>query len=137
MSGTTDVAERDPVTADRHLADRVAIVDLLGRYCRLTDVNRPDEQAESFTADGRVSYGGPGRWIEGRVAIAASLRSALAAYSATSHLLGPSEISFGPGPDAATVSTWSVLLFLKCSTSRAMTSKASARTAGLKSMPAT
>ena len=88
--------------ADR-CADRHAIVGQLAAYCRLADLNRPEEQTAVFVDDCRVTYGGD-QWIEGREALTAALRRALAAYAATSHLLGPAEIAFD-GDDRASVST--------------------------------
>lgn len=92
-------------TADKvSTADREQILAGLAAYCRLADLNRPDEQTAVFTEDCRVSYGGPGRWIEGREALTTSLRRSLAAYSATSHLLGGTEIE-PTGPDTAECQT--------------------------------
>ena len=86
------------------VADRTAILEGLAAYCRLADLNRPEEQVTVFVDDCRVSYGGPGRWIEGRTALVDALRRALAAYTATSHLLGGTEIDF-VGDDEADVTT--------------------------------
>jgi hypothetical protein len=91
------------VSTDR-CGDRTAILEGLAAYCRLADLNRPDEQTAVFLDDCRVSYGGPGRWIEGRTALTASLRRSLASYVATSHLLGGTEIAFS-GADTATAET--------------------------------
>jgi len=89
----------------RELIDRQDICTALAAYCRLADLNRPEEQVAVFTEDCRVSYAGPGRWIEGRTALVESLRRALAAYSATSHVLGLPEIDFIPESARAVVST--------------------------------
>jgi hypothetical protein len=75
------------------LEDRAEIVEAIAAYCRCADLNRPEDQVALFVEDCRVSYGGPGRWIEGRGALLEALRRALGAYTATSHLLGPSEIA--------------------------------------------
>ena len=85
-------------------ADREQILAGLAAYCRFADLNRPDEQTAVFTDDCRVSYGGPGRWIEGREALTQSLRRSLAAYSATSHLLGNTEID-PTGPETVDCQT--------------------------------
>lgn len=88
---------------DPRLADRAEILAGLAAYCRLADLNRPDEQTAVFAADCRVSYGA-GRWIEGRAALTAALRRSLAAYTATSHLIGGTEVAF-PAEDRADVQT--------------------------------
>jgi hypothetical protein len=85
------------------LADRAEILSGLAAYCRLADLNRPEEQVAVFVDDCRASYGA-GREIVGREALAAVLRRSLAAYSATSHLLGGTEIEF-TGEDSAAVQT--------------------------------
>jgi hypothetical protein len=94
----------------REILDRQEISEALATYCRLADLNRPQEQVACFTDDCRVSYGGPDRWIEGRDALVVSLTRALAAYSATSHVLGLPEFAFASeqgdaGPARAQVST--------------------------------
>ena len=80
------------------LLDRLEIAEALAAYCRFADLNQPRDQVALFTADCRVSYGGPDRWIEGGVALLESLTRALSAYSATSHNLGIPEITFALGP---------------------------------------
>ncbi len=85
------------------LADRADILAGLAAYCRLADLNRPEEQTAVFVADCRASYGA-GRWIEGREALTAALCRSLTAYTATSHLLGGTEIDF-TGEDRAAVQT--------------------------------
>lgn len=89
--------------AGLRLADRAEILAGLAAYCRLADLNRPDEQTAVFTDDCRASYGA-GRWIEGRPALTEALRRSLTAYVATSHLLGGTEIEF-TGEDSAAVQT--------------------------------
>lgn len=89
--------------ADPRLADRAEILAGLAAYCRLADLNRPEEQTAVFVPDCRASYGA-GRWIEGREALTAALRRSLTAYAATSHLLGGTEIDF-TGADRAAVQT--------------------------------
>jgi hypothetical protein len=88
---------------DPRLADRAEILAGLAAYCRLADLNRPEEQTAVFVDDCRASYG-VDREIVGRDALTAALRRSLAAYSATSHLLGGTEIEF-TGNDAAAVQT--------------------------------
>jgi hypothetical protein len=85
------------------LADRTEILAGLAAYCRLADLNRPEEQTAVFVDDCRASYGA-GRWIDGRDALTAALRRSLAAYAATSHLLGGAEVEF-TGDDRAAVQT--------------------------------
>lgn len=81
------------MTGNARLADRAEILAGLAAYCRLADLNRPEEQTAVFVDDCRASYGA-GRSIEGREALTAALRRSLAAYTATSHLLGGTEIEF-------------------------------------------
>lgn len=90
-------------TADLRLADRAEILAGLAAYCRLADLNRPEEQTAVFMEDCSASYGA-GRWIEGRAALTAALRRSLTAYSASSHLLGGTEVEFD-GADGAAVQT--------------------------------
>lgn len=85
------------------LLDRTEIVEGIAAYCRYADLNRPEDQVAVFAPDCRVSYGGPGRWIEGREALLGTLRRSLAAYSATSHVLGIPEVDLAA--DRATAST--------------------------------
>lgn len=89
--------------AGLRLADRAEIQAGLAAYCRLADLNRPEEQTAVFVEDCRASYGA-GRWIEGRDALTVALRRSLTAYTATSHLLGGTEITF-PTDDSASVET--------------------------------
>lgn len=99
MRAEAGVSVLTPDDQLREIADRHEITQALAAYCRLADLNQPDRQAGVFTEDCRVSYGGPGRWIEGRAALVESLRRALAAYSATSHVLGIPEFTFSGGQD--------------------------------------
>ncbi len=78
---------------DLRLTDRTEILAGLAAYCRLADLNRPEEQTAVFVEDCHASYGA-GRWIEGREALTAALRRSLTAYTASSHLLGCTEIDF-------------------------------------------
>lgn len=89
--------------ADLRLTDRAEILAGLAAYCRLADLNRPEEQTAVFVQDCRASYGA-GRWIEGRDALTAALRRSLTAYTASSHLLGGTEFVFD-GDDRAAVQT--------------------------------
>jgi hypothetical protein len=89
--------------AGLRLTDRAEILAGLAAYCRLADLNSPEEQTAIFVPDCRVSYGA-GRWIEGREALTAALSRSLTAYVATSHLLGGTEIDF-TGADRAAVQT--------------------------------
>ncbi len=89
--------------ADLRLADHAEILAGLAAYCRLADLNRPEEQTQVFVEDCRASYGA-GRWIEGRAALTSALRRSLTAYTASSHLLGGTEIVFD-GDDGADVQT--------------------------------
>lgn len=89
--------------AELRLADRAEIMAGLAAYCRLADLNRPDEQTRVFIDGCRASYGA-GRWIEGRAALTEVLRRSLTAYTATSHLLGGTEVEF-TGEDTAAVQT--------------------------------
>ena len=89
--------------ADLRLADRAEIQAGLAAYCRLADLNRPEEQTAVFVEDCRASYGA-GHWIEGRTALTAGLRRSLTAYTASSHLLGGTEVEFD-GDDRADVQT--------------------------------
>jgi ketosteroid isomerase-like protein len=81
------------------LLDRQEITAVMVAYTRWADLNRPEEQAATFTEDCRVSYH-PDDWIVGRVALTAKLRAALAGYAQTSHHLSNIEIDF-QGPDSA------------------------------------
>jgi hypothetical protein len=90
-------------SAGLRLADRAEILAGLAAYCRLADLNRPEEQTALFVQDCRASYGAD-RWIEGREALTAALRRSLTAYSASSHLLGGTEIDFD-GDESAAVQT--------------------------------
>lgn len=84
----------------RQLLDRQEISAVMAAYTRWADLNRPEQQAATFTEDGRVKYH-PGDWIIGRAALTEKLRTALTGYSNTSHHLGNIEIDF-EGPDSAT-----------------------------------
>lgn len=89
--------------AGARCADRHEITEGLAAYCRLADLNLPDEQTAVFVEDCRVSYGRD-RWIEGRVPLTEALGRMLTAYTATSHVLGLPEVVFD-GDDRAGVST--------------------------------
>jgi len=82
------------------LVDRAQIASVMATYTRCADLNLPDQQADTFAVDGRVSYH-PGAWIEGRAALAAAMRTSLARFQRTSHHLGNIEVTF-QGADAAT-----------------------------------
>ena len=88
----------------RQLLDRQEISAVMAAYTRWADLNRPEQQAATFTADGRVKYH-PGDWIVGRAALTEMLRTALTGYSNTSHHLGNIEIDFEGADSAAAQST--------------------------------
>ena len=82
------------------LADRSRIATVMATYTRCADLNLPEQQADTFTEDGRVSYH-PGAWLEGRAELVAKLGESLARFQRTSHHLGNIEIVFD-GADSAT-----------------------------------
>jgi SnoaL-like domain len=100
-------ADTDVDTAQftpERLADRAQIASVMAAYTRCADLNLPDQQAETFTVDGRVSFH-PDAWIEGRPALAAAMRASLARFQRTSHHLGSIEVTFDGADTAAAEST--------------------------------
>jgi hypothetical protein len=89
----------DQFTPERLVA-RAQIAGVMATYSRCADLNLPDQQADTFTVGGRVSFH-PGTWIEGRAALAAAMRESLARFQRTSHHLGNIEVTFD-GADTAT-----------------------------------
>lgn len=75
--------------------DRIAIGDLLARYCDRLDAYDIDGVAACFTDDARADYG-PGRGGElvSRRAIGDRIRDGQAAFRRTHHQLGHSTITF-------------------------------------------
>ncbi|MFV0316688.1 MAG: nuclear transport factor 2 family protein [Microthrixaceae bacterium] len=84
----------------RELRDREEIARLLHEYCRAVDLYHPEEVAAVFTEDCVVSYGPTLGGVQGRDALASSLKAGLAHYDATNHLLGNVQIDFDD-PDSA------------------------------------
>ncbi|MDH3302405.1 MAG: nuclear transport factor 2 family protein [Acidimicrobiia bacterium] len=87
------------MTADnlRH-DDRIAIGDLLARYCDRLDAYDIDGVAACFTADARADYGpGRGGEIVSRAAIAERIRAGQAAFRRTHHQLGHGTVTFDAG----------------------------------------
>lgn len=83
------------------LLDRQEIVDQMHAYARWVDLGRPDEQVKVFTQGCRANFArGDEHWLEGREAVLAFVRDALAPYAATNHTISNVEITFD-GPDKA------------------------------------
>ncbi|MDH4277967.1 MAG: nuclear transport factor 2 family protein [Acidimicrobiia bacterium] len=80
---------------DRIDSDRIAIGDLLARYCDRLDAYDIDGVAACFTDDARADYGpGRGGEIVSRQAIGDRIRDGQAAFRRTHHQLGHSTITF-------------------------------------------
>ncbi len=86
------------------LVARQEIGAMLAAYARYADENRPEAQVELFTEDCRVAYS-PERPLHGRTELLAALRTALAEFRATSHLLGLPDVTLHGGDAASAVTT--------------------------------
>lgn len=86
------------------LVARQEIGTVLAAYARYADENRPEAQVKLFTEDCRVAYS-PERPLHGRGELLAALRTALADFRATSHLLGLPEITLHGEYAASAVTT--------------------------------
>jgi ketosteroid isomerase-like protein len=83
----------DPVL--RELVDRQQISDLIHGYCRMLDMNHPEEVADLFTEDCVTDYGiGKGGPIRGRAALEKAVGRAMADFSATHHHLSNISLRF-------------------------------------------
>ncbi len=86
---TTDESRHD---------DRLAIGDLMARYCDRLDAYDIDGVADCFTDDAHADYGpGRGGEIVSRAAIAERIRDGQAAFRRTHHQLGHSTVTFRAG----------------------------------------
>jgi hypothetical protein len=76
------------------MIDRLEAVDeitrLIHRYARFADLNRPEDQAATFAADGVADYGGTD--IVGPAAIAAAVAPALNEWVASCHTISNVEV---------------------------------------------
>lgn len=76
------------------VVDRVAILDVMARYCDLLDSYDIDGVAATFTLDARTDYGpGRGGEVVGRDAIRNRIAAGQAAFRRTHHQLGHSTIA--------------------------------------------
>lgn len=84
------------MTADTlRLDDRIAIGELLARYCDRLDAYDIDGVAACFTHGARADYGpGRGGEIASRQAIAERIRDGQAAFRRTHHQLGHGTVTF-------------------------------------------
>lgn len=80
------------------------ITAVLAACARHADENRPEALVAMFTEDCRVSYS-PTHPLHGHAELLAGLRTALAEFRATSHLLGPPEITLHGEDSAGAVTT--------------------------------
>lgn len=86
------------------IEDRIAIEELLYRYCDLVDRARIDDVVTLFAADGAVDYG-HGRIVRGATELGKFFADRVGSYVATSHHSSNVAITFGDSPDAATVTS--------------------------------
>ena len=86
----------DPI--EELIAER-DITRVIHEYARLVDLNRTDEQAQTFTEDGVADYYGSD--VVGRRSIADLLRPAVNRWVASTHTISNIQIDVS-GPDSAT-----------------------------------
>ncbi|MEV0195647.1 nuclear transport factor 2 family protein [Nonomuraea sp. NPDC050691] len=110
-------------------ADRLEIVDVLGRYARAVDSGRWDLLDDVFTPDAVIDYRSAGGIRGTRAEVTAWLAEVLSGWPGRLHLIGSVTITFdGPGPEGRDEAAVSAAFTDTLAPSREMVS---ARTAGL------
>jgi ketosteroid isomerase-like protein len=109
VSFTTTIIISVPAPDVAALIDRVAIGELMARYCDRLDAYDIDAVAATFTVDARTDYGpGRGGSVIGRDAIHRRIESGQAVFRRTHHQLGHSTITIDGDTASGTTAaiTW-------------------------------